>query len=46
MQVAPGFVDLNGTRLNQGDGAAVSDEKKLAISGTQDGSEILLFDLA
>jgi len=46
LQVAKGSVELNGTRLEQGDGAAVSDEQKLAIAGAQDGSEILLFDLA
>jgi quercetin 2,3-dioxygenase len=46
LQVARGGVDLNGTRLEQGDGAAVSEEQNLAIAGAQDGSEILLFDLA
>ncbi len=46
LQVAKGSVDLNGTRLEQGDGAAVSDEQKLAIAGAKDGAEILLFDLA
>ena len=46
LQVAKGSVELNGTRLEQGDGAAVSDEQKLALAGAQDGSEILLFDLA
>ena len=46
LQVARGAVELNGTRLNEGDGAAVSDEQKLAVAGAQDGSEILLFDLA
>jgi hypothetical protein len=46
LQVARGSVELNGNRLEQGDGAAISDEKELAISGVQNGSEILLFDLA
>ena len=46
LQVAKGSVELNGKRLEQGDGAAVSDEQKLALAGAQDGSEILLFDLA
>ena len=46
LQVAKGSVELNGTRLEQGDGAAASDEQKLAITGAEDGSEILLFDLA
>jgi redox-sensitive bicupin YhaK (pirin superfamily) len=45
LQVAKGAVELNGVALNQGDGAAISEEKKLAIQGGQD-SEILLFDLA
>jgi redox-sensitive bicupin YhaK (pirin superfamily) len=46
LQIARGSVELNGTRLEQGDGAAASDEQKLSITGAQDGSEILLFDLA
>lgn len=46
LQVARGSVDLNGSRLEQGDGAAISDEQKVLISGAQDGSEVLLFDLA
>ena len=46
LQVARGAVELNGKRLEQGDGAAVSEEQKLAIIGTADGSEVLLFDLA
>jgi quercetin 2,3-dioxygenase len=45
LQVARGAVTLNGTRLNQGDGAAVSEEPKLAIRGEEKDSEILLFDL-
>jgi hypothetical protein len=44
LQVAKGAVELNGKSLHQGDGAAVSDEQKLAIKGTRD-AEILLFDL-
>src|ERR1700759_1787398 len=35
VQVARGEVELNGKKLNQGDGAAISDEKKLTIRGTQ-----------
>lgn len=46
LQVAKGAVELNGARLEQGDGAAISDEQKLSIAGVQNGSEILLFDLA
>lgn len=45
LQVAKGEVELNGKKLNQGDGAAVSEEKKLTIKGTKD-VEVLLFDLA
>jgi redox-sensitive bicupin YhaK (pirin superfamily) len=45
LQVAKGEVELNGEKLIQGDGAAVSDEKKLTIKGTKD-AEVLLFDLA
>jgi quercetin 2,3-dioxygenase len=45
LQVARGAVEVNGKTLAQGDGAAISDEKKLSIKGTEE-SEVLLFDLA
>jgi redox-sensitive bicupin YhaK (pirin superfamily) len=45
LQVAKGAVELNGKKLNQGDGVAVSDESKLVIKGTEE-AEVLLFDLA
>jgi len=45
LQVARGAVELNGKRLAQGDGAAISDEEKVSISGAED-AEVLLFDLA
>jgi len=45
LQVARGEVELNGRKLNQGDGAAISEEKALIIKGTSD-AEVLLFDLA
>jgi redox-sensitive bicupin YhaK (pirin superfamily) len=45
VQVARGAIDLNGERLAAGDGAAVSDERTLALQGV-DGAEVLLFDLA
>ena len=45
LQVARGTVELNGKRLAQGDGAAISDEKKLSIKGSEN-AEVLLFDLA
>ena len=43
LQVAEGELELNGNRLNEGDGAAVSGEEELAIAGK--GAELLLFDL-
>jgi redox-sensitive bicupin YhaK (pirin superfamily) len=45
LQVARGRVELNGKKLNQGDGAAIGDETKLTIKATED-AEVLLFDLA
>ncbi|PYX51527.1 MAG: quercetin 2,3-dioxygenase [Acidobacteria bacterium] len=45
LQVARGAVELNGKKLAQGDGAAISDEQKVAIKGLED-AEVLLFDLA
>jgi redox-sensitive bicupin YhaK (pirin superfamily) len=45
LQVARGAVEVNGKALAQGDGAAISDEKKVSIKGTDD-AEVLLFDLA
>ncbi|MBE9125938.1 MULTISPECIES: pirin family protein [unclassified Coleofasciculus] len=44
VQVARGAVTLNGLSLEQGHGAAISDETDLAIAATED-AEILLFDL-
>lgn len=45
LQVARGGVELNGHELAQGDGAAISEESKLAIQARED-AEVLLFDLA
>jgi len=45
LQVAKGAVELDGNRLTQGDGAAISHETKLSIKGLES-AEILLFDLA
>jgi len=45
LQVAKGSVQVNGQTLEQGDGAAISDEPTLSIRGAKD-SEVLLFDLA
>ena len=45
-QIASGSVTMNGVSLNAGDGASISGEKSLEITGGPQGSEILLFDLA
>ena len=45
VQVARGSVTLNGTQLAAGDGAAISQEKALELTGVED-AEVLLFDLA
>jgi redox-sensitive bicupin YhaK (pirin superfamily) len=45
LQAISGAVSLNGTLLEAGDGAAVSDEKMLEIQAKEQ-SEFLLFDLA
>jgi quercetin 2,3-dioxygenase len=44
VQVARGAVELNGTVLAQGDGAALSDERGLEIRAGED-AELLVFDL-
>jgi len=45
VQVAKGSVEVNGKFLTAGDGAAISDENKIAFKAEED-SEVLLFDLA
>jgi hypothetical protein len=45
VQVARGSVQLNGKDLAEGDGAAISAEKSVELSGVTD-AEVLLFDLA
>ena len=45
VQVVRGSVTLNGKTLQTGDGAAVSAEKSLELTGVKD-AEVLLFDLA
>jgi len=45
VQVADGEIQLNGERLKAGDGAAVSGEKAVELSGISD-AEVLVFDLA
>ncbi len=48
VQLVSGELDVNGKRLSQGDGAAVSDETKLRLvsAGGSGAAEFLLFDLA
>ncbi len=45
VQVVRGAIELGGERLAEGDGAAVSDERELAIVA-QEASELIVFDLA
>jgi redox-sensitive bicupin YhaK (pirin superfamily) len=45
IQVARGSVEANGQLLEQGDGAALSDEPSVELLGVDD-AEVLLFDLA
>jgi len=45
VQVARGSVTLNGKPLETGDGAAISTEKSVELTGVKD-AEVLLFDLA
>ncbi len=44
-QILRGAVKLNGQTLQEGDGAAISDERDLTVSGTGRDGEFLLFDL-
>jgi quercetin 2,3-dioxygenase len=47
VQVARGAVDVNGTPLRAGDGAALSDEAEVALTGKGPGAaEVLVFDLS
>ena len=48
VQLISGELDVNGTRLEKGDGAAISDENKLTLSSVSGNgaAEFLLFDLA
>lgn len=45
VQVARGSITLNGKKLDEGDGAAISNEKTVELTGAKD-AEVLLFDLA
>ena len=44
LQVARGWLKLNGKTLGQGDGAAINEETALQLEGG--GAEVLLFDLS
>ncbi|MGE5323903.1 MAG: pirin family protein [Actinomycetota bacterium] len=46
VQVARGSVEVNGNLLQAGDGAAISQEQSIRLSGVSSGGEALLFDLA
>jgi hypothetical protein len=46
VHVARGTVSLDGHTLTEGDGAAVSGERRLAMTGGAGGGEVLVFDLA
>ncbi|MEO1341386.1 MAG: pirin family protein [Cyanobacteria bacterium J06635_13] len=46
LQVTQGKVKLNEQLLEAGDGAAISDETEIAITGSSLDSEILMFDMA
>ncbi|MEP7147598.1 MAG: pirin family protein [Acidobacteriota bacterium] len=45
LQLISGSLEVNGEKLNAGDGAAISDEASLEIKSLDDRSEFLLFDL-
>lgn len=45
LQVISGGLEVNGTTLEKGDGAAVSEESLLTLKATANGTEFLLFDL-
>ncbi len=48
IQVVQGSVNVNGQTLSAGDGAAISEEEKIMLTGNANGkrAEVLLFDLA
>ncbi|HZD30198.1 MAG TPA: hypothetical protein VE779_00915 [Candidatus Angelobacter sp.] len=48
VQLVSGELDVNGTQLKKGDGAAISEESKLTLAsvGGNGAAEFLLFDLA
>ncbi|MEL7503970.1 MAG: pirin family protein [Cyanobacteria bacterium J06554_6] len=46
VQVARGAVLLNGQSMTAGDGAALTSETQLQLTGTADNTEVLVFDMA
>ncbi|NET37432.1 MAG: pirin family protein [Cyanothece sp. SIO1E1] len=46
VQVARGAVALSGQLLTAGDGAAITQEEAITLTGTADNAEVLLFDMA
>jgi hypothetical protein len=46
VQVARGAIEVDGTRLEEGDGAAISHATAVRLTGKADESEALVFDLA
>jgi redox-sensitive bicupin YhaK (pirin superfamily) len=46
VQLVKGELDVNGARLKNGDGAAISDETKLKLASSNGEAEFLVFDLA
>jgi redox-sensitive bicupin YhaK (pirin superfamily) len=45
VQLISGEIEVNGVKLTAGDGAAISEEKAVAIRSLADNTEFLLFDL-
>jgi redox-sensitive bicupin YhaK (pirin superfamily) len=46
VQVVRGNITVNGQPLSEGDGAAISQEREVSVTGASDTAEVLLFDLA
>ncbi len=46
VQVLRGAADVNGAALATGDGAALSEEAEVTVTGTEPDTEVLVFDLA
>ena len=45
IQLISGSLEINGEKIEAGDGAAISDEKSLTLNALKDNTEFLLFDL-